>query len=235
MNEGFDPENEDFYNFYCEVDGLSNRNQMNFVGFDDLDISKSSSKPIQHNLTSDCFETKYLLLNEGKSLSEKSEIEINENPIKQISFNDNQNIGFENVLQHKEEEQKIIKNNPKINDNDLNQINNEIKPSNNQNFKVYQLIFKLTGAYLTQSELIYLRKTIFRNIMPRISRDEQRSKIKNIQVFEKYHDKIIPILSNPRIQSMIQNYLMSKKKTFEKMNMVENLYKNCHITNFTKK
>ena len=101
-----------------------------------------------------------------------------------------------------------------------------VNATNMKGGKVYQMLFMITGAYLTQNELTYLRKTLFRNIMPMMNRDEQRSKIKNIERFEKYHDKIIPILQNPNIKSIIQNYLFSRRRDYEKMDMIENLYIN---------
>lgn len=98
--------------------------------------------------------------------------------------------------------------------------------SNNKKYKIYDYLFQITGAYLTQNELIFLRKTVFKNVLPLIIRDEQRSKIKNIECFEKYSESIISLLQSPGIQFSIQNFIFNRRRNFEKSEMILNFENN---------
>lgn len=99
-----------------------------------------------------------------------------------------------------------------------------INISNNSNYRIYDYLFQITGAYLTQNELIYLRKNLFYQVMPPMIRDEQRSKIKNIECFEAYHNEIIPILQMPNIQFLIQNCIFNRRNNNQKIDILFNVH-----------
>ena len=95
--------------------------------------------------------------------------------------------------------------------------------SKDKHYKIYEYLYQMTGAYLTQQELLFLRKTIFKKVLPEIQREEQRNKIKNIQCLEDYYEKIIPIIKNPDIQTSIQNYVFNRRQNFERIEMLYNI------------
>ena len=80
-----------------------------------------------------------------------------------------------------------------------------------KNYTVYDYLFKVTGYCFTQSELIYLRKAILPLILPPATRDEQRSKIKNIKCLESFSEKIIPFLQNPQVQDSLRKYIINRR------------------------
>ena len=81
-------------------------------------------------------------------------------------------------------------------------------------------------------ELISLKMSLFSsekqysNVLPLIIRDEQRSKIKNIECFEKYSESIISLLQSPGIQFSIQNFIFNRRRNFEKSEMILNFENN---------
>ena len=95
--------------------------------------------------------------------------------------------------------------------------------SKDKHYKIYEYLYQMTGAYLTQQELLFLRKTIFKKVLPQIQREEQRYKLKNIQCIEDYYEKIIPIIKNPDIQTSIQNYVFNRRQNFERIEMLYNI------------
>lgn len=95
-----------------------------------------------------------------------------------------------------------------------------------KNCKVYDCLFKITGAHLTQNEIIFLRKTVFRKVLPPIRRDEIRNKMSNIKCLDKYSDKIMSLLKIPSVQLMIRDYVFSRRRNFEKDEMIFNLHQN---------
>lgn len=95
--------------------------------------------------------------------------------------------------------------------------------SKDKHYKIYDYLYQITGAYLTQKELLFLRKTIFKKVLPQIQREEQRYKLKNIQCIEDYYEKIIPIIKNPDIQTSIQNYVFNRRQNFERIEMLYNI------------
>ena len=86
-------------------------------------------------------------------------------------------------------------------------VSNSMTTKNN----VYDYLFRITGAYLTQAELICLRETVFNGLIPQISRDEHRNKIKNIECLESFSHIIIPVLQNTDIQKTIQSYIINRR------------------------
>lgn len=98
-----------------------------------------------------------------------------------------------------------------------------------KNCKVYDCLFKITGAHLTQNEIIFLRKTVFRKVLPPIRRDEIRNKASNIQCLDKYSDRVMALLKIPAVQLSIRDYVFSRRRKFEKDEMIYNFHQN--ITN----
>ena len=90
--------------------------------------------------------------------------------------------------------------------------------------KCKDYLFQITGAHLTQNEIILLRKTIFRKVLPPIKRDEIRNKLLNLKCLDKHSGKILPLLRMPSVQVTIRNYVFERRRDFEKNEMIYNFH-----------
>lgn len=221
-------EYEDFFKSYSQSTNTTINKQSFFFGYDSFENHDYQKNEITNQVSPDTS----FLSNSCKCenmLSNQSQINgndhlQNENSNSKPTINMNVNTPIKNEFEHQ------------FNSFKKNDIKNAINCHYSfpnlfiniylfQNLSVYDIIFKITGAYLTQKELIFLRKNIFDQVMPLMTRDEQRSKIKNISCFNKYKEKLLPYLESPNIQAIIRDYLLKRRRNYEKMEMLENFHR----------
>ena len=82
-------------------------------------------------------------------------------------------------------------------------------------FTIYEILREITGCFLSQRELTYLRKNIFNVIIPKFKRDEQRNKNKNIECLEKNRRTLLPILKQTEIQCKIRHYILQRRSSYQ--------------------